>query len=173
MIDNDYAFELDIDFDKATLGHLIREAPRESDMMPHQRKVEHYGYLLEIKSRYPILGSSWNIYNLKPGFHLVPHIDAARVATVNFPIRGGQDSYTSFFEMNEKPTEYIPHLQAHVTNEDLKEVFKFVLMKPTLIRTDIPHSVQVGKIPRLVFSWGLTQGVDFFQAKEFFKSKFS
>lgn len=171
MIYNDFILELNLKLDKKKLFQAIVSSNRSPQLQPHQRKVAESEYLNKVKQEIPILGSLYNIYDFPPNFCLKTHIDSARIATLNIPLLGGKDSITKIYESNFSHKKYVSYQRLHLIEEDLEEIFNFTLTKPTIMRTDIPHSVQTGKERRLVLSWGLICSFD--EARDFFQSSYS
>ena len=168
MIDNDFVYELPFDVDTKQLLSMVSNV-RNNKLKKHQHHVEDYPYIADIKARYPILGTIWNFYYFKPNTGLEPHIDGKRTAAVNIPLSGSEFSRTTFYKSDsEIILAYDNTRVLHSIKSRLDPVFEFTLSRPTLIRTDVPHSVIAGNEPRLIISWGVIK--NFEESKEFFKS---
>ena len=171
MINNDYAYELDFDFDLVYLENLILTfVKKNKDLKRHQRLVSEDPYLNSVKEKFPLLSSIWNYYDILPYARLAPHIDARRSCALNIPIRGTEGSSTLFY----KPTadlnlRYDNERVLNWVNSDLEKVFEFELVKPTLIRNDVPHAVINGSSRRIILSWSIVINYSFDEAKEFFQ----
>ena len=170
MIDNEYACELELDLDYKLLTQIALSSNSEPDLQGHQRKVIHYEYLKSLQSKYTILGGLWNVYTFRPNSGLDPHVDAKRLTTLNIPIEGTTESITRFYELPENSNkEFIPTQALYRIEQPGPEVFNFVLLKPTLINTAIPHSALAGNVTRHIISWSIPT-LSFDEAKAYFKS---
>jgi hypothetical protein len=169
MIDNEFVFELDLKFNRQEMIRCSKFVSAENSLMPHQRSVEDFDYFLKIQKEIPILGSVWNVYDFRPGFLLDVHVDSARTSTLNIPLLGGEDSVTKFYENSITESVYVEKQRLHQIKNDVTEKFNFTLVRPSIIRTDVPHSIKVGKSHRLIISWGLV--CDFDDAKKYFKNR--
>lgn len=171
MIDNEYAFETNLEFDLPYLEQLVSNAIKTNNIKKHQRLVSQDHYLKSIKDQFPFLSPIWNFYDIFPFMHLPPHIDAARTCALNIPIRGTDGSSTIFYEpASELKLRYDEGRVLDWVDSDLKEVFKFELTKPTLIRNNLPHAVLNGPNKRLILSWSVVTDYTFDQAKEIIKN---
>jgi hypothetical protein len=170
MIDNEYVCELSLDLDYELLTQIALSSNSEPGLQGHQRNVMHYEYLKSLQSKYTILGSLWNVYTFRPNNGLGPHIDAKRLTTLNIPIIGTTESITRFYKFSENPNkEFIPTQALYRIEQPGPEVFNFVLLKPTLINTAIPHSALAGNVTRHIISWSIPT-LSFGEAKDYFKS---
>lgn len=171
MINNEYAYEIDFDFDLGYLEKLITNSIKNTDLKRHQRLVANDAYLNSLKEKFPLLSSLWNFYNIVPFYHLQPHIDSARNCALNIPIIGTKGSTTIFYKT--KPDLALRYDKDRVLNwvdDDLEKVFEFELTKPTLIKNDIPHAVVNGPFKRMILSWSISLDYSFEEAKEFFQN---
>lgn len=169
MIDNQYVFELDLELDLTEMIFCSIKSNPKKNFLSHQRSVEDFDYFLKLQKKIPILGSIWNVYNFKPGYLLDVHTDSHRTATLNIPLLGGEDSITKFYENQNIESIYIESRNINQVKNKLDEKFSFTLTKPTIIKTDIPHSIKVGESHRLIISWGLICGFE--EAKNYFKNQ--
>lgn len=170
MINNEYACELSLDLDYELLTKIVLNSKNDPDLKEWQRKVIHYEYLKSLQSKYTILGNLWNVYTFRPNSGLDPHIDAKRLTTLNIPIEGTEESITRFYKLSENSNkEFIPTKVLYSIEQLGPEVFNFVLLKPTLINTAIPHSALAGSVTRHIISWSIPI-LSFDEAKAYFKS---
>lgn len=169
MIDNSCVFELDLEFNLTEMILCSINSTSKPGLLSHQRLVEDFDYFLQLQKRIPILGSIWNVYNFKPDFLLDVHTDSHRTAALNIPLLGGEDSVTKFYKNQNIETTYVQNQNINRITDILEEEFSFTLTKPAIIKTDIPHSIKVGKSHRLIVSWGLT--CSFEEAKNYFKNQ--
>jgi hypothetical protein len=167
MIDNDYILELNLEFNLIKMIRFATKSKSKKDLLPHQRLVEDFDYLAQIQKKIPILGTIWNVYNFKSNYLLDTHIDSHRTATLNIPLLGGEDSVTKFYKNQNVESTYIKNQNINLITDKLEETFRFTLVRPTVIKTDVPHSIKVGKSDRLSISWGLVCSFD--EAKNYFK----
>ena len=169
MSPSDYIFELDWELDINKLIKLVN-SPIEPDMKPHQRSVEFDPYLISLREKFPILSPTWNIYKFKPYEGLPPHIDGKRKSAVNIPLVGSENSITKFFSSVDKVVSYYDETKVlHAITSELKEEFRFTLLKPTLINNSVPHSVRAGPRTRIIISWSISD-LDFYESREYFSS---
>lgn len=170
MINNNFICELNIDLDIKKLTEVSLDEKRNTDIKAHQRFAKDYEYMDYIKSKFPILGEMFNVYYFLPYRGIDPHIDAARLCSLNIPLAGTENSLTKFYHpVEDMQTLYYEKGILNYVTTPLKIAFEFSLIKPTLIRTDIPHSVSAANVNRLVISWGIHE-LDFFEAKKYFLS---
>ena len=170
MIENEYILELELDLNNELLIELALTSTNVPELKKHQRFTKDYPYLEELRNRYSILGQLWNVYHFKPFTGIDTHVDTGRFCTLNIPLKGSENSLTKFYksETSMKQVYHDPGVLNYIKTP-LTSVFEFTLLRPTLIRTDVPHSVLAGKENRLIISWGIHE-LDFYQAKNFFKS---
>lgn len=162
MID-DYIVELNWNIDYNRLRDIVNHAYGTTGN--HQHLIETYPYLKEIQRQCPLLGQRWNIYKFPPYKGLGVHVDAKRLACINIPIEGSEESITRFYKpLAQMNKVYNEQRVLYDIQDSLEEVFNFTLKQPTLFNNTVPHSVQAGSKERVIISWGL-QGVDFKQAK--------
>ena len=172
MINNDYVCELNLDLDYAVLKNLALTSFASGGLRSHQRRVNDYDYLKSLRSKYTVLGDLWNVYRFQPNTGLGTHIDWSRKTTLNIPLEGTEESITRFYKFPEKfkilPREEQALFHFNMAGE-FEEVFNFSLLKPSLVKTDIPHSVLASKVPRLIISWSIPE-LTFEEARSYFKS---
>jgi hypothetical protein len=173
MTENNYIFELGINFDVSYLLNLVSNYKKDPSLLKHQRLVENDEYLNSIKNKFQILSPIWNFYDFEPSRTLNCHIDSERSCALNIPLTGTLHSSTMFYNLpinavleydNTRKLNWVNNY-----NEDDK-VFEFTLIQPTLINNSVPHSVKNGPSRRIIISWSITKDITFEQAKEFFKN---
>ena len=110
----------------------------------HQRKVEKEPYLVELQKQYPMFGDIYNIYRTPPGYTTPPHVDSSRECALNIPYFNTENSFTVFYDYisyEDNPTLNSSKVYIKLTNDNVREVFRFTLIEPTIINTKIPHGV--------------------------------
>jgi hypothetical protein len=176
MLNNDYAYELDIDLDIDYLKKLVLETehPTVEGLHPHQRLVELDDYMRSLKERFPFLSAMYNIYDCRPGVDIPLHIDAARDCAFNIPITGTEDSHTIFYKLKDnEESEFLPTRVYNIIKSPVEETFRFTLTSPTLINNTVPHAVKNGNQRRVIISWSVNKNHSFSQAKELFNKAIS
>jgi hypothetical protein len=173
MIDNDYIYELDIDFDIRYLLNLITKYKQDTTLLKHQRLVANDQYLTGIKNKFQILSPIWNFYDFEPNRVLNCHIDSERSCALNIPLTGTLQSSTIFYNLPKLANlDYDDTRKLNWVNgcTDNDKIFEFTLSRPTLIKNSIPHSVKNGPSRRIILSWSITKDISFEEAKDFFKN---
>lgn len=172
MTDNEFILETGLTFDTAYLLDLITRSVKHKDIKQHQRLVKDDPYLSYINTQIPVLASRWNFYNLAPYAIIPAHVDALRTCALNIPLQGTIDSKTSYYKsVDPAHLVYDSEKVLHWAKTDLEQIYEFSLIKPTLIKNDIPHGVVNGPHRRIILSWSISIDVPFEQAKLFFKDK--
>jgi len=176
MLNNEYAYKIDIDLDIDYLKKLVLETehPTVEGLHPHQRLVELDDYMRSLKERFPFLSAMYNIYDCRPGVDIPLHIDAARDCAFNIPIIGTEDSHTIFYKLKDDgETEFLPTRVYNIIKSPVEETFRFTLTSPTLINNTVPHTVKNGNQRRVIISWSVNKNHSFSQAKELFNTAIS
>lgn len=171
MLNNDFAYELDLYLDKDQLTKLALDPnPVIEGILPHQRLVELDPYMTYLKEKFPFLSSMYNVYDCRPGIHIPLHVDAARDCAFNIPITGTEDSHTVFYKFKENEnSEFLSSRVYNVVKSAVEEDFRFTLRRPTLINNSVPHEVINGNHRRVIISWSVKKDYSFAQAKELFQ----
>jgi hypothetical protein len=136
----------------------------------HHRSVSNIPYLKEIYDCYPFLSEIYNVYTL-PGKKCIPlHVDANRSAAFNIPIMNTENSQTIFCEYKETPAlEYDPKNIFNLIKSEVREVFRFTLIVPTIINNSVPHMViNNSDKPRVILSWSIKKEYSFEDIKRMF-----
>jgi hypothetical protein len=172
MINNEYICELSIDFDVEYLLNLINNYKQDLSLLKHQRLVTNDQYLTSIQSKFQILSPIWNFYDFEPNKILGCHIDSERSCALNIPLKGTEQSTTTFYNLpNTVDLEYDDKRKLNWVRDCNNKVFEFTLTRPTLIKNSVPHSVINGPARRIIMSWSITKGITFEEAREFFKNE--
>ena len=174
MISNEFITQLDLELDYDILFKIARSVTPSNKPKSHQHNVDEYEYFKLLKSKFNIFSGKWNFYYYPPHCGLPPHIDAKRKATLNIPISGAEHSTITYYKCNDKSldTTFIPEqVLYNINNSNLEAIYSFKLTHPTLIRTDIPHSVIAGNVERTIISWSISPDIDYEYAKAYFMSK--
>lgn len=166
----DYFFELDwMELDYDSLYQVCLSPSKESrKLLPHQRYVSDDKYMQAIRDKYPFMGSLFNIYFIKNGLPI--HIDAKRKCALNIPVKNTQDSSTIWYHNSDTiKTEYDPQMVVHTVKTTVNEECRMTLSKPTLMKIDVPHSVEnKSREPRVTISWALPMDIDYEEACRLF-----
>ena len=170
MIDNDYVFEISEILDTEKLLTIALNAKNDVTLKKHQFDINQDPYLQDIQKKFPILGRTWNFYSFLPYQGIDPHIDARRTCALNIPLKGSENSLTTFYHPEDNmEKEYSDRGVLYYIKKPLEIAYQFTLTKPALIKTSVPHSVRAGFSPRSIISWGIHE-LDFSQSKKFFQS---
>ena len=171
MQDNSYICELKTDLDIESLRTIVfdvKDTPID-DKPTHQRIADDVPYLKSIREKIPFLSKYFNVYRVAPEDELPVHYDAKRSCALNIPISGYKKSWTSFYEtVGEPVVEYVERDIYYKILSPVKEVFKFTLVRPTLINNSVPHSMKnvSRRDTRIILSWSVEEGVTFFEARQ-------
>lgn len=170
MINNNYAFSPEIDFDINKIRQIVLSNLNVSipGMASHHRLVETSDYLMSLRNKFPFLGSVYNIYATSQSYITPIHIDAARNCALNIPIINTENSHTVFYKLlSPLESKKIEERIYHLINSDVEEVFRFTLTKPTLINTKAPHGVfDSGNSTRIILSWSVLDSYNYFDVRK-------
>lgn len=130
-------------------------------------------YLKSIKEKLPFLGTWLNIYHTPPKGYIPLHIDGHRLAAFNIPIQGCDDtSQTIYYEAVDGEFEkiYKEDERHYRIAGEAREIYRFALTRPALIRNDVAHDVKRfgATSTRIIASWGVSGSFE--ECKEFFKN---
>lgn len=134
-------------------------------------------YLQSVMDMFPFLGGWLNIYHTGPSGYIPLHIDGHRLAAFNLPISGcDETSQTIYYEpVGEMEKIYRPQERHYRINGDMKEVYRFALIRPALIRNDVAHDVKRfnATSTRIIASWGVGGTFEecVLKFKEFFQNR--
>jgi hypothetical protein len=163
MLSNQFVHELDSSL--INLSYIrtlaLKQLEKETVTDGYTRiNVSDDQYLSEIRSRFPFLTDWFNVYQMGPNGGTPVHIDAHRKAAFNIPIEGCDTTsavvYYDSADGNEIKKWYKENERHYRVTSQLKEIYRFSMVLPTLVRNDIPHSVERanGKTRRVIGSWG-------------------
>lgn len=177
MLDNFYVYEtpddmIDVDYicsivneklktDFVTKGYVRIDATQDT-------------YLSSVMEKYSFLGGWLNVYHTPPMGYIPLHIDGHRLAAFNIPVSGcDQTSQTIYYEPSDgKLIKVYKEDERHfrLKNTNMKEVYRFSLRRPTLIRNDVSHDVKRFNATetRVIASWGCAG--TFEECRDFIKS---
>ena len=115
-------------------------------------------YLNQVREQFPFLGTWLNIYYTRPTGYIPLHIDGHRLVAFNIPISGcDETSQTIWYEpVTEWTKIYKPDERHYRVGGDMREVYRFALVRPALIRNDVAHDVRRfnASETRIIASWG-------------------
>lgn len=171
MQDNNYICELRTNLDINALKSIIIDIKDNTieDKPTHQRLADEIPYFKDIREKIPFLSKYFNVYKVVPGHELPVHYDAKRSCALNIPVVGYKRSWTCFYDFVGDPiVEYVERDIYYKILSPVKEVFKFTLVRPTLINNSIPHSMinLSREDTRIILSWSIEEGVSFFEARK-------
>lgn len=163
MIDNFYVFET-LDFlDVPYIHNLVMEKLKLDFVEKGYVRIntETDKYLTSVRTKFPFFGNWLNIYHTKPNGYIPLHIDGHRLAAFNIPIQGcDATSQTIYYEpvTGEIDKVYKEDERHYRINGEMKEVYRFALTRPALIRNDVAHDVRRfdGTGVRIIASWGVS-----------------
>ena len=165
MLSNQFVHELpkellDLDYIKTlALGQLDRELVHEGYT---RINVADDPYLIKLKLQFPFLTDWFNVYHMGPKGGTPVHIDAHRKGAFNIPIEGCDETSSVIYYESADGKEidkwYKENERHYRVNSRLKEIYRFSMTLPTLVRNDIPHSVERknGVNRRVIASWGVS-----------------
>lgn len=173
MINNNYAYEINLDIDLSYIKKIIlqHQFDKIKNLNDHQRLVSNDDYLTGIKNKFSFLSPVYSAYYLYPNHNIPAHIDAKRCCALNIPVSFTALSDTVFYKfINDPILEYNESRVYHTIKSDIVEDFKFTLTRPTLINNSIPHGVinRNTSDARIILSWSIDASLTFEQAKEIF-----
>lgn len=137
---------------------LRNDGKRYPGMATHQHLVDNEPYLVGLQKQYPFFSNIYNIYTTPPGYCTPIHICPNRGCAINIPISYTEDSHTIFYEIKNdiELTRIEERIYDVIREEDTVEVFRYTLDRPTLMNTQLPHSVRGGpKKHRTIMSWSV------------------
>jgi hypothetical protein len=165
MIANDFVFELSIDLDFKKIKDIVLENQFNiiENIASHQRLVKDSEYLSSMRDKYPFLCKEYNIYTIQGKRNIPIHIDAERSCALNIPIENTRHTSTIFYQLeDDTELEYVESRVYNLVKTPVKEIFRFSLIKPTIINNKVPHSViNYTANPRIVLSWSIQKEYDF------------
>lgn len=171
MIQNKFIYEINFDIDINYLRKIIEDNYSIPNMPKHHRLVKNDSYLTELKEKFPFLSPVFNVYKFEAGRVVAPHIDGDRFCAINIPILNTENSYTSFYKVdNNAVLDYDEQRILYEVKGNISEEFTFKLSRPTLINTTIPHGVKNnGDSTRIIMSWSVLKPLTFDECSNILK----
>lgn len=162
MLDNFYVYEtpdfLDLDY----VQNLVMQKLEEDFVLKGYVRIDITAdpYLNSIRNKYTFLGTWLNIYHTPPNGYIPLHIDGHRLAAFNIPIQDcNETSQTIYYEPvdGELVKTYKPDERHFRLEGEMREVYRFALTRPALIRNDVAHDVRRFNATgiRIIASWGV------------------
>jgi hypothetical protein len=150
------------------------------------RDIPEHAVVNELRKDYPFLSKHLYLFNMRPGFVTLVHLDGypegvvgQRPMSINIPIRGCTDLCTTeFFDMGED--EFYVELRFGTRvpkpNIELPPVMASYCLqqnKPMIIDTQVPHRVNnlINTEYRTSVSWTITPGWTLEKILDFVKNK--
>jgi len=174
MIDNFYIYETPDFLDTEYVHNLVMEKLRQEFVLKGYVRIDVTtdAYLTSIQKKLPFLGTWLNIYHTPPKGYIPLHVDGHRDAAFNIPIQDcNETSQTIYYEPVNGILEkvYKEDERHYRLTGEMREIYRFALKQPTLIRNDVPHDVKRFDATgtRIIASWGC--GGTFEECKAQFK----
>tara|TARA_B100001057_G_scaffold453182_1_gene497782 strand:+ start:3349 stop:3849 length:501 start_codon:yes stop_codon:yes gene_type:complete len=122
----------------------------------HQRTVDNEPYMYKLREQYPWLGYAYHVY--KPLKEMPLHVDSSRTCCINIPVKCDNSETIVYEYVNERMGAYDEKRKMYnISEEDVKEIYRFTLTEPVLFNTSLPHKVEVtGTDRRISISWNVT-----------------
>lgn len=163
MLNNYYVYETPDFLDLPYIHNLVMRK-LETDFVKQgyvRINVAEDAYLKSVQTRFTFLGDWLNIYHTRPVGHIPLHIDGHRLAAFNIPIDGcDETSQTIYYEAVNGEFEkiYKPDERHYRIAGEAREIYRFALTRPALIRNDVAHDVKRfgATSTRIIASWGVS-----------------
>lgn len=163
MLNNYYVYETPDFLDLSYIHNLVMKK-LETDFVKQgyvRINVTEDAYLKSVQERFPFLGDWLNIYHTRPTGHIPLHVDGHRLAAFNIPIDGcDETSQTIYYEAVNGEFEkiYKPDERHYRIAGEAREIYRFALTRPALIRNDVAHDVKRfgATSTRIIASWGVS-----------------
>ena len=168
MLNNFYVYETPDFLDLQYIQQLVMQK-LETDFVKQgyvRIDVTQDPYLKSVTDRFPFLGTWLNIYHTPPKGYIPFHIDGHRLAAFNIPIAGCDETSQTIYYEPAAGTEFkltYKEDERHYRIEGTPvEVYRFALVRPTLIRNDVAHDVKRFNATetRIIASWGVSGSFD-------------
>jgi hypothetical protein len=173
MINNEFIYQPNIKLDIDYISKLVanKQFQHQKGIAGHQRMVKDDPYMSSIQAKFPFLSTMYNIYTVYGKKNIPMHVDAARDCAFNIPIKGTEESDTIFYKFKDEPLlEYNKERVYNLVKSEVEEVYRFTLLRPTLIDNAIPHEViNRGIATRVIVSWSVKKDYSFTDAKALFE----
>lgn len=176
MLDNFYVYETPDFLDVSYITDLVMRKLETDFVLQGYVRIDatQDPYLKTVLEQFPFIGGWLNIYHTKPDGAIPLHVDGHRLAAFNIPISGcDETSQTIYYEpVGEIEKVYKEDERHYRINGKMKEVYRFALTRPALIRNDVPHDVKRYNATgtRIIASWGV--GGSYEECKQKFKEYF-
>ena len=179
MLDNFYVYETPDFLDIPYITNLVMRKLETDFVLQGYVRIDatQDPYLKSIMEQFPFIGSWLNIYHTKPDGGIPLHIDGHRLAAFNIPISGcDETSQTIYYEpVGEIEKVYKEDERHYRILGEMKEVYRFALTRPALIRNDVAHDVKRYNATetRIIASWGVGGTFEecVLKFKEFFQNR--
>ena len=163
MLNNRFVYETPDFLDMPYIHNLVMRK-LETDFVKQgyvRINVAEDAYLKSVQTRFTFLGDWLNIYHTRPAGHIPLHIDGHRLAAFNIPIDGcDETSQTIYYEAVNGEFEkiYKPDERHYRIAGEAREIYRFALTHPALIRNDVAHDVKRfgATSTRIIASWGVS-----------------
>jgi hypothetical protein len=179
MLDNFYVYETPDFLDLPYIQQLVMKKLETDYVKQGYVRIDatQDDYLKSVMDMFPFLGGWLNIYHTGPSGYIPLHIDGHRDAAFNLPITGcDETSQTIYYEpVGELEKVYKENERHYRVFGEMREVYRFALTRPTLIRNDVAHDVKRFNATgtRIIASWGIggtfEEGV--LKFKEYFQNR--
>jgi len=174
MIDNFYVYETPDFLDVPYIHNLVMTKLKHEFVEKGYVRIDTDTdeYLTAVRAKFPFLGNWLNIYHTPPNGYIPLHIDGHRLAAFNIPIQDcNETSQTIYYEpvTGELEKVYKADERHYRVSGEIKEVYRFALTRPALIRNDVAHDVKRYNATdtRIIASWGV--GGTFEECRDSFK----
>jgi hypothetical protein len=179
MLDNFYVYETPDFLDLPYIQQLVMHKLETDYVKQGYVRIDatQDPYLSSILDQFRFIGGWLNIYHTGPDGYIPLHIDGHRLAAFNIPIAGcDETSQTIYYEpVGEVEKVYKPDERHYRINGEMKEVYRFALTRPALIRNDVAHDVKRfnATSTRIIASWGVGGTFEecVLKFKEFFQNR--
>lgn len=179
MLDNFYVYETPDFLDLPYIQQLVMKKLETDYVKQGYVRIDatQDPYLQSVMDMFPFLGGWLNIYHTGPEGYIPLHIDGHRLAAFNLPITGcDETSQTIYYEpVGEMEKVYKEDERHYRVHGEMKEVYRFALVVPALIRNDVAHDVKRYNATgtRIIASWGVGGTFEecVLKFKEYFQNK--
>lgn len=179
MLDNFYVYETPDFLDLPYIQQLVMKKLETDYVKQGYVRIDatQDSYLQSVMDMFPFLGGWLNIYHTGPEGYIPLHIDGHRLAAFNLPITGcDETSQTIYYEpVGEMEKVYKEDERHYRVHGEMKEVYRFALVAPALIRNDVAHDVKRYNATgtRIIASWGVGGTFEecVLKFKEYFQNK--
>lgn len=179
MLDNFYVYETPEFLDLSYVQKLVMKKLETDYVKQGYVRIDatQDTYLKSIMDQFSFFGSWLNIYHTGPEGHIPLHIDGHRLAAFNIPISGcDETSQTIYYEPVCEMEKIYKEDERHFRIKgEMREIYRFALTRPALIRNDVAHDVKRFNATgtRIIASWGVGGTFEecVLKFKEFFQNR--